>query len=86
MALHFIFQLSLIIYQEAISQLAHKSRLHQNFPSNNALSPFLTQVPFLLKSSDSLASFIALMALSSIFVKDLAYAMVLFKRFSEIDG
>ena len=54
--------------------------------SNNASSPFLTHVPSLLKSSDFLASFVALMALPSIFVKDSTYSMDFFKRLSIIDG
>ena len=41
--------------------------------SNNVLSHFLTQVPPLLKDNGFLASVIALMAFSSIFVKDLGY-------------
>ena len=54
--------------------------------SNNVLPPFLTQVPSLLKSSDYLASFIRLMALSTIFVKDLGYGMDFLKKISEIIG
>ena len=69
----FSLQLSSIVYQEDISQLFHKSRLHQYLPllqQNNVSSPFLNQVLSLLKGSDFLASFIALLALSSVFLKD----------------
>ena len=61
-------------YISTSSQISAPSKL-PIVTSNNVSSPFLTQVPSLLKSSDFLASFIALMALSSIFVKDLAYVM-----------
>ena len=54
--------------------------------SNNVYSPFLTQVPSLLKSNDFLGSIIVLMTLPSIFVNDLAYSTDLCKRFFEMDG
>ena len=72
-------------YKPTSSQISAPSKLHI-VTSNNVSSPFLTQVSSLLKSSNFLASLISLMTLSSIFVKDLAYAMDLYKRFSEIDG
>ena len=71
-------------YKPTSSQISAPSKI-PIVTSNNVSSPFLTQILPLLKSSDFLASFIELMALSSIFVKDLAYAMDLFKRFPEID-
>ena len=56
-------------YKPTSSQILASSKL-PIVKSNNVSSSFLTQVPRLLKSSDFLASFIALMALSSIFVED----------------
>ena len=67
-------------YQPTSSQISSPSKLPL-VTSNNVSSPFLIQVLPLWKGSDFLASFITL-----IFVKDLAYTMDLFKRFSEIDG
>ena len=72
-------------YKPTSSQILAPSKL-PFVTSNNVSSPFLTQVTSLLESSGFLAYFIALMALSSIFVKELEYGMDLFKRFSEIDG
>ena len=48
---------------------------------NNVSPPFLTS-----KSSHVTASFMALIVLLSIFVKNLAYSMDLFKLVSETDG
>ena len=61
-------------YKPTSSKIQASSKL-PFVTSNNISFTFFNQVPSLLKSSDFLASFIALMALSSIFVKDLAYSM-----------
>ena len=65
-------------YKPTSSQTLALSKLPIVTP-NNVLSPFLTQILPLLKSSNFLSCFIALMAFSLMFVKYSTYLMKLFK-------